>query len=214
MIDDPLFLFNEENHEYRYDKVKIPSVTRILQAAGVLDFSGVPPLRLEYKRQLGLAVDKACELYDMGCLDDNSVDQRIAEYVLAWIKFCGVEKFKPEQNQLMLFSKARKFAGRLDKMGVFRGKMAILDIKCTWSMYESTGPQLAAYELLVKENMGIKKLDRYGVLLKPSGCFDVYPFTDKMDESIFLSALQIQYWKDKNKGRKKHGYDDDGYTDE
>lgn len=220
MTPDPLFFYNEEKHEYRYNSIVLPHPTGLLKEFGLLDYSSVPPDRLEYKRQLGSAVDKACELDDMNCLDGNSVHPDIAPFVLAWVKFKQVEKFTPILNQTSLVSRKLKFAGRLDKFGIFRGSPSILDIKCTWSMYPSTGPQLASYEILVDENYDVVDFSnlgidlkgrrsvyhggirRYGVLLKETGNYDVVQFKDPLDKSVFLSCLQLHNWKKKYGGAK------------
>lgn len=196
------FDFNEEAHEYSMNGVVIPSCTGLLQEFGMLDFSSVPPDRLEYKRLLGAAVDIATDLYDDGLLDENSVDPRIAPYILAWIKFRQVTKFKPAKNKIRMASKKWRFGGELDKYGAFKGSSDILDVKCTFHMYRSTGPQLAGYDILFKENYGIKTTGRYGVLLKPNENFEVFPFEDPKDYNDIQACAYLHHRK---KGEYKNG---------
>ena len=62
-------VFDEVAHAYFLDGKQLPSVTQLLKF--VVSFDFVPPDVLEAKRQLGVAVHKACELLDEDDLDEN-----------------------------------------------------------------------------------------------------------------------------------------------
>ena len=198
----PDFTFDQENHEYRVNGEVVPNVTRLLQEFALCDLSRVPKDRLEYKRVLGTAVHVACDYLDNGILDEESLHDEIIPYVKAYKKFREITGFEPSHTELRMYSKKWRFAGTLDKQGLFeyggREIESIIDLKCVWEMYPSTGPQTEGYKILFEENHKTKIKGRFGLQLKPSGNYEVIPFGDKTDNTTFLSCLHLHYW------RKKH----------
>lgn len=197
------FLFDQEKHIYRLNGEVIPSVTSLLSEFALYDLSKVPQDRLKYKQGLGIAVHYACDLLDDCRLDESSLHEDLVPYVNAYKKFREVTGFEPRHSELRMYSKKWKFAGTLDKQGPFewQGKEqeSIIDLKCVWSMYPSTGPQTEGYKILFNENFkDIKVKARFGLQLKESGNYEIFPFTDATDNSTFLSCLQLHYW------RKRH----------
>lgn len=94
MKTEPTLEFSEEGHCYKLSGVSIPSVTQVLQTAGLVDFSRVPLDVLEAARRFGTAVHKACELLDKGTLDERSLDPNLWPYLDAWSDF--KKDYKPE----------------------------------------------------------------------------------------------------------------------
>jgi hypothetical protein len=82
--------FEPIRHVYTLDGDPLPSVTQVLQSAGIIDFSGIPAPILLAARDRGAAVHKACHYYND---DDLDVDLFAAEYpdywpyLSAWIAF-------------------------------------------------------------------------------------------------------------------------------
>lgn len=196
---DPKFTFDEKTHRYFYDGQRIPNVTSLLQDYGLIDLSMVPPDRLEYKRQLGIAVHYATHLLDEHNLDESSLNPVIVPYVDAYRKFLEISGFEPKHSELKLFSKRWRFAGTLDRQGLleYKGKLleVIIDLKCTWEMYPSTGPQSAAYQILFEENFGTKIKGRFGLQLKENGNYELYLYADPSDAQTFLSCLRLHHWR-------------------
>ena len=194
---DSLFEFHLKEHLYFYDRIQIPSVTQLLQEFGLLDLSKVPDDRLEHKRIIGVFTHLACAYYDLGRLDENTVDPAIAPFLLAYIKFKQVTKFKANFIELRMRSKKYRFAGTLDRQGEFKGPRDIIDLKCTYDMYPSTGPQIAGYDVLFNENHGAKATGRFGLLLKETQNFEVFEFQDPKDYNDILSCNYLHHRKDK-----------------
>lgn len=191
------FTFDPETHICRIGKIEIPTVTQLLQEFGLIDFSKVPEERLEYKRQIGIQTHHATALHDLNRLDENSVHPDIAPFILAYIKFRQVTKFEPEIEfiEKRLVSKKNRFGGGLDRIGSLDGKRVLIDLKCTWDMYPSTGPQTAGYDILVRENFGIKVQKRMGVLLKENQNFSITEFNDPEDHQTILSCNYLHHRK-------------------
>lgn len=206
--------FVEDTHRYYYDNQRVPNVTSLLSEYGLTDFSMVPEARLEYKRVLGIAVHLATHLLDERRLDEDSLDIRIRPFVDAYRKFREVTGFDPRHSELKLFSRVWRFAGTLDRQGLFEWKgkeiEAILDLKCTWSLYPSNGPQTAAYQLLFEENHPERIRGRFCVQLKETGNYEVLQYADPSDKNVFLSCIALHQFKEKHKLLNKeewHGND-------
>jgi len=194
--------FDPKTHIGRVNGVIWPSVTQLLREFGIVDYSGVPHDRLEHKRKIGVRVGIATTMIDNGNLDEDHFKKHFPEcvpYTEGYRKFRTIENFTPVRKETRYFSKKWKFHGAPDEQGIHSTKKGnryvIIDYKCTWKMYESTGPQTAAYKLLVKEALGIDVHDRYGLLLKPSGTYDLIPFKDPMDENVFLYCAVLHWQK-------------------
>ena len=106
MLNDPLFKFDPEKHVYTYSGEPWPGVTGLLQEFGLIDYSQVPPERLEYKRVLGTAVDLACEYLDKRILDEEKLSKPLVPYVEGYKKFCLVSGFEldAEKTAVPMFS--------------------------------------------------------------------------------------------------------------
>ena len=203
MQTDPLFKFDPVKHEYSYGGTQVPSVTQLLQLYGLIDYSKVPKMRLEYKRTLGMAVHYAIELYNHDNLDEDSLDVRIKPHFLAYKKFVEVHRYEPRHTEIRLYSKLWKFAGTMDSQGPLcvNGKEyeSIIDWKCTFQHYPSQNIQTAAYEILFNENYPeIKSKKRYNLILKETGNYDLIEAKDPADRNIFLACSTLYHWKKKH----------------
>lgn len=199
------FVFTPADHIGRYKGEVWPSVTQLLQEYKLIDYSGAPEDILERKRILGTRVH-----YATGLLDDCDLNEEdtathypeILPYLEAYRKFRIQQPFEPAPECGRLLSLRWKFHGEPDEHGIrvenFGNKLALIDYKCTWKMYESTGAQLAAYAILLEECHGIKVQARYGLLLKSNGSYDVVPFTDAIEKQDFLACLHL-HWRRRNK---------------
>lgn len=190
-----MLTFDEENHLYKLDEKVIPSVTQILKEAGLSSFGNVPEHILEPACILGKHVHKATELADLDMLDRESLDPLYLQYLESWESFKQDYLFVPDFIELELFHQTLKFAGRIDRVGMIRIKnqnlRAIVDIK-TGMKTKEVAIQTAGYQLLFNNSV-IRKDQikiRLAVFLKPSG-YKVETYTNKADENIFISALNI-----------------------
>lgn len=203
--------FDPQTHKYTVNGEVWPSVTQLLSEFKLVDFSNVPEERLEYKRVLGTRVHAATVLLDNGSLDEEHFNESFPEcvpYLNAYRKFREIESFEAVHKEQRYFSKKWRFAGSPDESGFHVGKLgktyALIDYKCTFAMYPSTGPQLAGYSMLLEECLGIKIKKRYGLLLKPTGNYDLVPFTDQTDFTDFQACL-VLHWGKRNKYKTEKG---------
>jgi len=156
-------IFDEATHVYKLDGVPIVSVTKVLQNAGLADFTGIPFERLEAARKFGTAVHKACEFRDFGKLDERSLDSNLWPFLDGWGDFVKDYQLTFKEIEKPIASKLYRVAGTPDRI-------AISD-----------------------------KRRRLAVLLNNEGTYKVTEYKDRTDWQLFLAALSITNWKEKNK---------------
>lgn len=186
-------VFLEEGHRYLLDGVEIPSVTKIIEP--LYDFSGISAARLEYASERGTAVHKATELYDMGDLDEDTLDPVIVPYLDAWKKFKSENNVEILHVERRLYSKNHRYAGQIDRTAMVNGSGWLLDIKATASLSTAIGVQLAGYSGLLD---GTER--RGAVQLKPDGTYRLQEYSSKSDWPVFLSCLTVYNFR-KNNGK-------------
>lgn len=187
--------FDPANHEYRLGDTRLPSVTQTLSP--LIDYSQVPPATLERAQQLGTAVHRLTELYDLDDLDTDSLSQELLPYLTAWMRFRAETGFVPELIEQRFHHPALGFAGTLDRTGVIGGRRAVVDIKKMLRLGPVIGVQLAAYKELCIKN-GVHVDDRYGLGLRADGTYRLVPYKDPHDWPVFLSLLTLRNFKEKH----------------
>lgn len=196
------FTFDPETHTGRYNGEYWPSVTGLLNLFKIVNYDHVPPDVLEAKRILGTRVDAAIRLLDNDNLDEADLNERFPEcvpYVNAYHKFRYKEKYTPNKEIIRLYSRKWKFHGEPDTFGILNNEESVIDYKCTFQMYASVGPQTAGYDMLLKENYILLKIkNRFGLLLKPTGDYDLKQFKDRTDYTDIQACLYL-FWQCKNK---------------
>ncbi len=184
------FAFDPESHVYTLDGLVVPSVTQVLQGAGLVDFSHVSKGVLDRASAFGTAAHMATALEDEKSLDIFSMDPELQGPVDAWNKFKQDIGFIPEIIEIPLYSDKYKFAGTPDRFGMIDKDKVLVDIK-TGAMTKATAIQTAGYEILAPYK--IKR--RIGVQLLMDGTYKVHEYKEKSDKAVFLSALNIFNYK-------------------
>src|SRR5262249_62054614 len=104
--------FDGASHTYRVDGVAIPSVTQLLEAAGISpDYSKVNPTVLLHARRRGIHVDLCCDLDDADDLDWSTVHPEAVGYVEAWRCFKADYGYRPLASQVLLYHPTYGYAG-------------------------------------------------------------------------------------------------------
>jgi len=183
-----MLTFDEASHTYRYNGIVVPGVTTILSP--LTDFSRVPPHVLRAAADFGTAVHFACELDDLGTLDEASLDPALVPYLDAWRKFSADYEVEWELIEKPVHNKTLGYAGTLDRQGRVKGLRTVLDIKSSAKLYPSVGPQLAAYQ----QASDIPSVQRMGVQLKADGTYVAKTYTDPTDWPVFCSLLTLRTW--------------------
>lgn len=148
----------------------------------------------------GLAVHRACELYNRGVLDWKTVDDSIMGEVMGWEKFVEETEFKPKRIEERLFHPYLRFHGRLDVEGTWSltNERVLADIK-KYKPPQETAIQTAGYDLLLPSLKNPRQ--RIAVELKKSGEYEIHEYNDSNDKDIFLAMLSIKNWRTNNNVR-------------
>lgn len=180
--------FDEASHTYQFAGQVVPGVTSILSP--LTDFSRVPPAVLEAASNFGKAVHRACELDDLGELDEEALDPALKPYLDGWRKFSAEHAVKWEQIEQPVYHATMRYAGTPDRFGLVNGVRTVVDIKSTAQLYPGVGPQLAAYANAIMEPFAI----RIAVQLKADGTYVAKPYKDPTDWPVFASLLTLRTW--------------------
>lgn len=185
-----MLTFDALTHTYRWNGVVVPSVTQIL--GQLTDLSMIPRDVLERKRQIGTWVHEAIELDLKNDLDEGSIGDDWRGYFNGWRKFQAESGFVRLDAEQQVYSVKYGYAGTLDLFGDLpKLGRALIDTKCTATIYPTVGPQTAAYA----EAHGVQKAKRFALQLKPNGTYDLYPCTDRSDFGVFTAALTLFNWR-------------------
>lgn len=194
--------FNPENHEYKLDGVVIPSVTQALKILSDEIYRGISEAVMAAAADRGVKVHLACELHDKGVLDEDQLDPVLAPYLAGWKKFLSETGFIVTHNEAKIWSESFRYAGTLDRVGVFADKKqerVMIDIKARAKLTAETGPQLAGYKAAFEEMHPDRKIKkRFAVNLKKDGKYEMKEYSDRGDLKTFLSCLNIKTWRDKH----------------
>jgi hypothetical protein len=197
----PEFIYNDERHEYTLDGRKLPNVTTIIENAGLVDTTW-------YNEQAllrGKAAHEAIKYLHDDDLDENSLDNVVKPFIE------GLKLFNAQNpREIILFEtpcyhRLYLYAGTPDEFSIWNDEPCVIDYK-TGSMPKWAALQTAAYSDLLCNNMKVvqaimktkaKKMPRrYGLELKADGSYKLHRFDNRNDFNVFLSALNINNWKE------------------
>ena len=208
--------FDPITHIGRVNSVAWPSVTQLLSQFRLVDYSGVPYQRLEYKRRIGIVFVKAAYALDEGRLDEEAFEKQYPEvipYLDGYRKFREIENFEAQHKEIRLFSKKWRFHGAPDEAGIVAGRLGnqlcIVEYKTTWEMQRSSTAQAAAYAMLMDECMGLKIKRRFGLLLKPTSNYELTEFKDPLDFQDFQACVYL-HWRLRETYRTEKGVNSNG----
>ena len=194
-MNAPAELVLDDNHQYWMGSERIVGVSEALSQ--IVNWSMVAPDVLERKRQIGVAVHRACELDDLGDLDESSVDGEIMGYLEALRSFARHHNPTWTAIEEIVFNPVHRYAGTLDGIAIIDGERVLIDRK-TGAFMPSHGPQLSAY----LEAAGLPKpTPRWCVLLRDDGAYRVHKVATPHAEdfAVFVACLVLHRY------RSRHG---------
>jgi hypothetical protein len=165
---------------------RLPRVTEILMKSGL-----VPGAHFtDFSRERGTAVHMACQYHDEGQLDESSVDEAVAPYLVQYKRFLFESGATVTSVEKEIVNEEWGFIGHFDRVMVINGVEYLVDIK-TGQPQPWHSLQLAAYR-----SVAGKQLRRAGLYLSPIG----YKFIEHKgvtDWEVFRSALVLYNWRKK-----------------
>ncbi len=125
------FSFDGVTHTYKLGNRVIPSVTQALSEGRLYaDFSLVPDKVMQRSQNYGIALHKACELYDKGILDNSTLSVELAPPLCNWIQFKIRYKITWLEDWIERtgYSEKYQFGFTLDRVGQIGQKLILIDI--------------------------------------------------------------------------------------
>ena len=187
------FDFDPATHIYRLDGVVVPSVTQVL--APLNSWENVPADILDRACDLGRAVHLATELDDLESLDENSLSSEVGGYLEAWRRFRRETGVKPLLIEHRTRHLVLRFAGTLDREGVYADELTVLEIK-SGARVRAHGVQLAGYALARKAELALSGYpQRRAVYLHDDSRYEAPKFTKTSDYPTFIGLLNLHQWR-------------------
>lgn len=186
----PELTFDKQTHTYRVDGIRVPSVTQILNGAGLINTDWYTA----ESAQRGTAVHTICEMEDNGVLDLGVVRRSYPQYLGyldAWKAFKRAATTKFTAIEERFYYPALHYAGTKDRRMIAGTEYCIVDIKTgapqLWHQLQTGGYALS-------ENVGTA-IGRWCVYLKPDGKFTINVHGDASDLDAFASLATFHTWK-------------------
>jgi hypothetical protein len=212
--------FEPEGHKYTLDGKSLMSLTQILDAAGLVDYSGIDAAVLANKATFGTKVHEYTCWYDQGELELVDVEKiKASKYgarFTGWLQFLEDFHFTPDLNwcevPCAVKVNSMTYAMTIDRFGVFgtdeevangKGSFGVVEIKTCADREPSHQIQTAGQAIPFRGDgsVPVKRMAVY-LLEKPNGSGGNYfcqPHEDRMDEKIFLASLMLTQFRLNNK---------------
>jgi hypothetical protein len=195
----PVLEFDDESHTYRLHGAVIPSVSSIL--AWKFGRPNVPAHILDVAADRGRKCHLACELFDVGDLDEDSIaGTDLAGYLAGWRRYCergvrgtvdlkskarsgkapkpGSDEFVRHGLQLAAYAPGRLGGGVCT--APLEGRWAHVECRCAWVV------EGAVYAGTIDRRAWDDYGERRIVYLWPNGhveAVDYTPYNDEFDEA-------------------------------
>lgn len=188
-------IFEEEPHRYFVKGEEYPGTTKVLGDVGMIDASWFT----EEHRHFGSMRHFVTELDDVGDLHEPSVDPRLLPTLHGWRAWRERTGFVPTHVEVWVYSDFG-YATIIDRVGYFADRpdeTVVLNLKGPAAI-ASYGPQVSAEQRAFEERTGITVAKRMSVHISRDGDVKEKEHTDHNDLPIFLSALAVFRWKQRN----------------
>lgn len=199
--------YSDVEHRYFADGRELPSVTQILDQAGLIS----PYCKDEEARFRGTQVHEFCAVDDVNRLDFRKVPAEYRGYIMAWRKYRKDTGFTPELIEQRVDCLEFGYSGRFDRYGLrpLRGGTAfqrvIIDLKTskTGAVPDYARLQLAAYNFAF---LPLMPIERIAVSLRPDGRYNckIFPITDFLRDKAEWLSLVIKT-KEQTNGNSSNG---------
>lgn len=203
-------VFEPIAHRYELDGAEVPSVTGVLRASGLIDFSQIPPSILEAARERGTKVHQAIHYWgdgDLNVLEFARDFPDLIGYLESWMRLIDSGRLLTILREYRVASRRHRAAGTLDWLGVFDGHAAIIDFATGDPDDAFKDLQTAGYCILGREwkdepGEGVLRaffehhpfVARYSVRLTKTGSLPkITPYTNPRDFSEFAALVAAQH---------------------
>lgn len=182
----PRLEFDSDAHVYHLDGRRIPGISEVLRAAGVIgpEMAQIP----EQYRIRGLAVHEWTEADDLGRVTPSMVIPPIvAPYLEAWRRFRREACPQIIAVEELVYERLGRFATRVDRRVTLNGGEWLLNLK-TGGAYPHYPIQCAMEALCYRVGMR-----RACVHLSKEGAYKLVEHTDPRDFRVAEQAIRTYY---------------------
>ena len=139
-----MLTFDEPTHVYRWDGEVVPSVNQILSDMGFQQgYENIPA----YYGRRGTLVHEASVMLDQGTLDMDSLDPRLAPFLLAYQRFCTERDYQPYAWEERFYQSSYEYAGTVDRYAFVDGDPTVIDLKTSSRSHYWHHMQVGAYSM-------------------------------------------------------------------
>ena len=196
-----LLEYDDIAHTYKVNDVKIPSVTRIIDACFEKNLTNwaISIGDVEYHRiiaealEIGNDTHEWIEKYiDKGRGVVGTYNCSVGAF-LAW-----EEEFKPEwiDSERKVYCDRYKYAGTVDAVAKINGRVCVIDFKTSKKIYKPYHLQVTAYAQAIKRIDGLRQWP-LGIILrldKLTGEYEQKVFEPKVHFDTFKKCLELRQW--------------------
>jgi len=186
------FSFDEASHVYKLGGVTIPSVTQVLREVGLVPDFPPGPYRVR-----GRAVHKVTQLYDLKYdIDEERCGEGIVGYLRAWKAVSAEYAWVWDEDGIerQMFDPILLVAGTADRIGTWREKRLVLDIKSGAAGAE-VALQTAGYARM-RWPEDYAEVLRASVEIHADGTYSPPVFYDDWQDFIaWEGAVRLYQWK-------------------
>lgn len=185
--------FDSTTHTYTVDGRRVPSVTQVLELAGLVDKTWFT----DFGRDRGTYVHQMLELDDQGDLDEGALDPQLVPHLTAWRACCAAGRAAWTHIEHRMADATVGVAGTADRIGTFAGALTIADIK-SGHPEDYIAIQLGGYAYLAELTGTVpsaKRVKRIGVFVRGDGSYRVIEYADRSDIDVFRAALVVAQWR-------------------
>lgn len=198
--------FERDAHSYLAgDGMRVPSVTQVIQLAGLHNYDGIPAATLDHAAWRGTLVHEATAHHDQGVDVEVFFDlpEECLPYFRAYKQFLSDTGFTADSTETekprIVTVNGMTYGMTPDRVGTLDGIPTVLEIKNTAAVHPCWGIQLAGYEQGIQRPARYRDYQRVAVQLKPDETYRLHSFTDPSDFSLFAHAYSVAAWKLNNR---------------
>ncbi len=190
--------FDPADHVYYVDGVRIISVTQVLQALNLVDFSKVNKKVLEFAQKRGTEVHAGVAILLEGLeIRPDTIDDEVAPYLESFKLWHKVNPgIKVEYIETPMVNLDQGYAGTPDLIGTWNGELCVIDWKTGVSnpaIRLAQRLQTSAYEKFLGDVEGVRRLI---VNLKQDGSMaEMVEYENPQDKYLWDSAIAIYHAK-------------------
>jgi len=195
--------YDDSAHSYKVDGVKIPSVTRIVDACfpknltewalsvGEEEYHRIIDEALEIGNDTHQWIEKVID--EKGAISSWEVDTPSKR---AFVKWEIPTQPKWMHSERKIYCDKYKYAGTVDAVAKINGRVCVIDFKTSKKIYKPYHLQVTAYAQAIKRMDGLKRWP-LGMILrldKETGQYQQKVFEPKDHFKTFVKCMELRQW--------------------